>query len=840
MWVCEAKASYAKITFNIKYTYYMNISYKWLKEYIHTDKTPVEIAEILTDLGLEIGSMEEIETVKGGLKGLVIGEVLSCEQHPNADKLSKTTVNIGSGEPLPIVCGAPNVAAGQKVVVATVGTTLYNGDESFQIKKAKIRGEISEGMICAEDEIGLGTSHDGIMVLDAQSKVGTPAADFFNVESDVIFEVELTPNRIDAASHIGVARDLAAGLKIANIPAEVHWPSVDNFKTDNNSYPVKITVEENEACTRYSGVTISNITVKESPDWLKNRLRAIGMTPINNIVDITNYVLHECGQPLHAFDGDAIAGNHVIVKTLKGGTKFTTLDEKERELHEKDLMICSETEGMCIAGVFGGMKSGVTEKTTKIFLESACFNSVYVRQTSRRHALFTDASFRFERGTDPNMTIYALQRAALLIKELAGGEITSEIVDIYPNPVADYEIVLNYRNMDRLIGKVLDRELVKSILTALDIKVKSENEESLQLAVPPYRVDVLRESDVIEEVLRVYGYNNVEMSLKVNSTIVYSPKPDHHQLRNAIANQLTATGFMEIMCNSLTKAAYHTDLKSFPSSQTVLLANPLSSDLNGMRQTLLFGGLETIHRNCNRKHNDLKLFELGNCYSLKDGADKSVQSSYKEEEHLSLFLTGLKAAENWNTPAQKVSFADLKAYVENILLKLGINIDQLQVKKTNTTDLLQEGVEYRLGKTHLLVAGSVRKSILKQFDIDQPVFYADLIWNQVVKVTARQNIVFKELSKFPEVKRDLALLIDKSVLFSDIEQLALKTEKKLLKSVILFDIYEGESLGANKKSYAVTFVLEDTSQTLKDKQIDKTMNNLIKAFERNLGATLRS
>lgn len=839
MLVCGAKINYAQITFNIKYTYCMNISYKWLKEYIETDKSPVEIAEILTDLGLEIGSMEEIETVKGGLKGLVIGEVLTCEQHPNADKLSKTTVNIGSGDPLPIVCGAPNVAAGQKVVVATVGTILYNGDDSFTIKKAKIRGEVSEGMICAEDEIGLGTSHDGIMVLDAQSKIGTPAAEYFNIESDVLFEVELTPNRIDAASHIGVARDLAAGLMVANIPAEVKWPSVNSFKSDNSNYPVKVTVEDSEACTRYSGLTLSNITVKESPDWLKNRLLTIGMTPINNIVDITNFVLHECGQPLHAFDGDAIAGNHVIVKTLKGGTKFTTLDDKERELHEKDLIICSETEGMCIAGVFGGAKSGVTEKTTKIFLESACFNSVYVRQTSRRHGLFTDASFRFERGTDPNMTIYALQRAALLIKELAGGEISSDIVDIYPNPVADYEVILDYKNMDRLIGKVLDRKLVKNILSALDIKVKAENGSSLQLAIPPYRVDVHRESDVIEEILRVYGYNNVEMSSKVNSTIVYSPTPDNHQLRNTIANQLTASGFMEIMCNSLTKAAYHNDLKTYPSSQTVLLANPLSGDLNGMRQTLLFGGLETIERNSNRKHSDLKLFEMGNCYFLKEEADKSIQSSYKEEEHLSLFLTGLKAAENWNTPAQKVSFADLKAYVENILAKLGVDKDRCQVKGITATDLLQEGIHYSLGKTSLLVAGTVNKKILKQFDIDQPVFYADFNWDQVIKVASRQNIVFKELSKFPEVTRDLALLIDKSVLFSEIEQLAHKTEKKLLKSVSLFDIYEGESLGADKKSYAVTFVLEDTTQTLNDKQINKTMQNLIQAFER-FGATLRS
>lgn len=818
----------------------MNISYNWLKSYLETDKSPAEISEILTALGLEIGSMEKVETVKGGLKGLVIGEVITCEQHPNADRLSKTTVNIGSGEPLPIVCGAPNVAAGQKVVVATVGTTLYSGDDSFQIKKAKIRGEVSEGMICAEDEIGLGTSHDGIMVLDAQAKVGTPAAEYFNIESDVLFEVELTPNRVDAASHIGVARDLVAAFKANNLPAQINWPSVADFKVDNNSFPVKVTVENNEACRRYSGLTLSNITVKESPDWLKNRLLSIGMAPINNIVDITNFVLHECGQPLHAFDGDKIEGNHVVVKTLNKGTKFTTLDDKERELHEDDLMICNEKEGMCIAGVFGGADSGVTEKTTKIFLESAYFNSVYVRQTSRRHALFTDASFRFERGTDPNMTIYALQRAALLIKEIAGGEISSEIVDIYPEPIADFEITLNLKNVNKLIGKSIEPQLIKNILTALDIKIIKEEGNELQLTVPPYRVDVKREADVIEEILRVYGYNNVEMTTKVNSTIVYSPQPNNHQLRNTVANQLTASGFTEIMCNSLTKAAYYENLKSYSSAQTVILNNPLSSDLNGMRQTLLFGGLESIHHNSNRRNSDLKLFEIGNCYSIHEGADPSVQKSYKEEEFLALFLTGLRAPANWNTPEQKVSFADLKGHVENILLKLGVNPNNCQLVEINTKDIFSEGVEYRLGKNVLAKTGSLNKGLLKKFDIEQPVFYAELNWEKVIRIAGQQKILFKDLSRFPEVTRDLALLIDKSVTFSDIEKLAHKTEKKLLKKVSLFDIYEGESLGVGKKSYAITFVLEDTTQTLNDKIIDKTMNNLIRAFEQKLGASLRS
>jgi phenylalanyl-tRNA synthetase beta chain len=817
----------------------MNISYKWLKCYLSTDKTPEETAEILTSLGLEVGSIEEIETIKGGLKGLVIGHVLTCEKHPNADKLSKTTVDIGTGEILPIVCGAPNVAAGQKVVVATVGTTLYSGDESFRIKKSKIRGEVSEGMICAEDEIGMGVSHDGIMVLPSDTKTGMPAAEYFNVESDVILEVDLTPNRIDAASHIGVARDLAAALEATGIHSELKTPSVDDFHVDNNNFTVKVTVDNNKACSRYSGVTISGIKIQESPTWLKNRLRSIGMTPINNIVDVTNFVLHECGQPLHAFDGDKISGQHVIVKTLPEGTSFTTLDGKKRELSGDDLMICNEETGMCLAGIFGGIDSGVTEQTNKIFLESACFNPVFIRQTSRRHTLFTDASFRFERGTDPNNTLYALKRAALLIKELTGGNISSDIVDIYPEPVSDFKVALSYTHIDSLIGKSIDRNLIKTILGALDIKILEEENDHLLVAVPPYRVDVQREADVIEEILRVYGYNNIEISSKINSTVVYSPKPNQHQLRNTISNQLTATGFIEIMCNSLTKASYYETLTTYPASQTVMLVNPLSSDLNGMRQTLLFGGLETIKHNSNRQNPDLKLFEIGNCQYLK-GKDKTIQKSYKEEQHLALFMTGLKASKNWNTPAQKISFADLKTEVENILIRLGIDKNIWQTQGIKEQDIFADGLDYSHKETQLVTLGIVNPNISKQFDIDEAVYFAEFNWDNMIKVASRQTVLFKELSKFPEVNRDLALLIDQNVTFANIEEVAIKTEKKLLKNISLFDVYEGEKLGVGKKSYAVSLTLQDTTKTLNDKQIDKIMQNLIVAFEKELDAKLRS
>lgn len=817
----------------------MDISYNWLKDYINTDLPATEIATILTDLGLEVGSVETIDTVKGGLRGLVVGEVLTCEKHPNADKLSVTTVNIGEGEPLPIVCGAPNVAAGQKVVVATVGTTLYSDENGFEIKKAKIRGEKSEGMICAEDEIGLGTAHDGIMVLAPDTKVGTPAAKYFNIESDIRIEVDLTPNRIDGASHIGVARDLAAYLKQKDNSIEVKWPSVDNFKIDNHDWPVHVKVENPEACTRYSGLTISGLTVKESPDWLKNKLLAIGMTPINNVVDITNFILHEMGQPLHAFDGDKIKGDKILVKTLRKGTKFTTLDEKERELDDQDLMICNAEEGMCIAGVFGGIDSGVTEKTTKIFLESACFNPVFVRKTARRHTLNTDASFRFERGTDPNITLYALKRAALLIKEVAGGTVSSEIADIYPEPVKHHDVELSLTHVDRLIGKKIETAQIRKILKALDIDVVAETDGLWRVAVPPYRVDVQREADVIEEILRVYGYNNVEAPHKLNSTIVYAEKPNIGKLRNTIASQLVGAGFAEIMSNSLTKAAYYEKSESFPEKHIVKLANPLSSDLNGMRQTLIFNALEAVRHNRNRQNPDLRLFEFGNCYSLNPSKPASEVKGYKEDEKLALVVTGNKTSGIWNSEDRKVSFFDLKTWSYNVLERLGIDTQSCK-ELPNENDLISEGLQITAadGK-ELFLMGMVHPNLLKSFDIDEPVYFTEMNWQTIVKASAKKTVMFKEISKFPEVNRDLALLLNKEVMFSQIKELALKTEKKLLKKVSLFDVYEGEKLGAGKKSYAISFTLQDTTKTLKDKQIDKTMSNLTRVFEQELGAQLR-
>ncbi|MFO8000665.1 MAG: phenylalanine--tRNA ligase subunit beta [Marinilabilia sp.] len=817
----------------------MNISYNWLKDYIKTDLSANEIAGILTDLGLEVASVETVDTVKGGLRGLTVGEVLTCEKHPNADKLSVTTVDVGEGEPLPIVCGAPNVAAGQKVVVAKPGTTLYPDDKGFEIKKTKIRGETSRGMICAEDEIGLGTDHEGIMVLDPATPVGTPASEYFGIESDEVIEIDLTPNRIDGASHIGVARDLAAFLRQKHPEVEVTWPSVDHFRVDNHDWPVSVKVENPEACTRYSGLTISNLEVKESPAWLKNRLMAIGMTPINNVVDITNYILHEMGQPLHAFDGDKIKGNKVVVKTQEKGTKFITLDEKERELNDQDLMICNAEEGMCIAGVFGGIDSGVTEKTTRIFLESACFNPVFIRKTARRHTLNTDASFRFERGTDPNITVYALKRAAMMIGEIAGGTITSEVVDIYPEPVKDHEIGISLKHVYRLIGKEIDPYHIRKILTALDIKILAEVEGAWQLAVPPYRVDVQREADVIEEILRVYGYNNVEAPDKLNSTIVYSEKPDMGKLRNTIATQLTGAGFNEIMSNSLTKADYYEQLERFPRQQVVELANPLSTDLNGMRQTLLFGGLETIHHNRNRQNPDLKLFEFGNCYHLNPDKPATDLRGYKEEEKLALFVTGNKAPENWNTPDQKVSFFDLKTWALNIVRRLGIETNNCQ-EHPNHNDLISEGLTITTGDgTELFNMGLIHPNLLKSFDIDEPVYFAEMNWQTLAKRAGKKEITYTELPRFPAVKRDLALLLNKDVMFRQIRELAFKTEKKLLRDVSLFDVYEGEKLGAGKKSYAVTFTLLDPEKTLKDKQIEKTMSNLTRVFEKELGATLR-
>jgi phenylalanyl-tRNA synthetase beta chain len=816
----------------------MKISYKWLKDYIRLDESPEEVAKILTQTGLEVGSLEEVETIKGGMKGLVIGEVVSCEKHPDSDHLSKTTVNIGTGELLPIVCGAPNVAAGQKVVVATEGTTLYMGDDEFTIKKSKIRGEISQGMICAEDEIGIGTNHEGIIVLEDSARVGTPAKDYYQVESDWMIEIDLTPNRIDGASHIGVARDLAAFLGKTK-KMEYTRPSVDGFKADNHKLEIPVEIGTPEACKRYAGVTISGVEIKESPDWLKNKLRIIGHSPINNVVDITNFVLFETGQPLHAFDADKITGKKVLVKTLSSGTKFTTLDEVERELHENDLMICNTEEGMCIGGVFGGIQSGVKDSTKNIFLESACFDPVYIRKTARRHGLNTDASFRFERGTDPNGVIYALKRAALLIKELAGGTISSEIVDVYPEPVEDYKVELSFAHVTRLIGKDLGKEQIKNILASLEIKIEREDEKGLSLLVPPYRVDVQREADVIEEILRIYGYNNVEIPSVVTSSLQYAEQPDINQMRNLVSEMLTAQGFNEIWSNSLTKSGYYEGLSQYSGEQTVKLLNPLSAELNGMRQTLLFGGLEAIAYNANRQNKNLRFYEFGNCYFFKGTALKEhPEANYREEEHLALFAIGNKTEENWTEKETPATFFSIKTYAENILKKLGINPEQLHISDPGN-ELFDEGLQYQLNNKTILQMGIVAKKWLKKFDIENPVYYADLDWGRIIPEKRKHKIVFEELPKFPAVRRDLALLIDKSVKFSQIKESAFKVERQILRNVNLFDVYEGKGIPADKKSYAVSFILRDDSRTLKDKQIDKTMKKLLSAFERDFGAQLR-
>ena len=782
--------------------------------------------------------MEEVETVKGGLRGLVIGEVMTCEKHPNSDHLSLTTVNIGTDESLPIVCGAPNVAAGQKVVVATVGTTLYDGDQEFTIKKSKIRGEVSMGMICAEDEIGLGPDHDGIMVLNENAKVGTSAKDFFKIESDWVIEVDLTPNRIDGASHIGVARDLAAFLS-KNNKTEYTRPSVDAFSVDNHKLEIPVEVLNPEACLRYAGVTISDVEITESPEWLQNRLKMVGLSPINNVVDITNYVLLETGQPLHAFDADEITGGKVLVQTLNAGTKFTTLDEVERELHPDDLMICNTKEPMCIGGVFGGIKSGVKESTKNIFLESAYFDPVFIRKTARRHGLNTDASFRFERGVDPEKTIYALKRAAILIREIAGGTISSEIVDVYPKPFEDFKVEVSYANIERLIGKDLGAEMIKNILVSLEIKIDNENENGLLLSVPPYRVDVQREADVIEEILRIYGYNNVEIPTQVRASLQTAEKPSPDKIKDTVSEMLTATGFNEIWSNSLTKAAYYDNLEQYKPEQTVMILNPLSADLNGMRQTMLFGGLEAIAYNANRQSKNLKFYEFGNCYFFKGTQIKDQPANnYWEENHLGLFITGNKEAENWTTKEVGTSFFELKSYAENILKRLGL-LDKNMETVSSDSEFFSDGLCYKYNNKPVLEMGIIARTFLKKFDIDSPVYYADFNWDNVFRTHKKQTVLFEELPKFPAVRRDLALLIDKAVQFDQIKQLAFKTERQLLRQVDLFDVYEGKGIPSDKKSYAVSFILRDDNKTLNDKQIDKTMQRFITAFSRELEAELR-
>lgn len=808
----------------------MKISYSWLKQFLKVDWEAEKTGELLTDLGLEVEGIETIESVKGSLKGVVIGEVLTCEKHPNADRLKVTTVDLGNGAPVSIVCGAPNVAAGQKVPVATIGTMLYDAEgNGFKIKKGNIRGEESHGMICAEDELGLGTSHDGIMVLDASLKPGTPAAEVFEVERDQVFEIGLTPNRADAMSHLGTARDLRAGLMQQNVALELISPSVSDFHVDDRTLKFDVEVEDHERAPRYVGLTISDITVQDSPKWLQNRLKAIGLTPINNVVDATNYVLHELGQPLHAFDAGKIKENKVIVKTLPKGTKFTTLDGIERSLHEEDLMICNgQEEPMCIAGVFGGLDSGVTEDTRSIFLESAYFSPVSIRKSAKRHMLNTDASFRFERGIDPNITKYALKRAANLILEIAGGKISSEIVDLYPNKIEDFQVFLSYEKMDRLIGSEIPRETVKNILASLDIKLNSVTDGGVGLTIPAYRVDVTREADVIEEILRVYGYNNIDFSHKLNTSISFSENNDL-KLENAITNQLVSLGFNETMSNSLTKADYSNQLERVNSKHNVSILNPLSADLGVMRQSLLFSGLESVLFNINRKNSALKFFEFGKSYHR-------YESGYQENKHLTLFVTGDRNKESWNTASKPTDFFYIKGVVSALLSKLGI--DDCKTSPTKE-DLFSEGISFSLGKMKLVDFGVVKKSILKKAGIKQAVYYADFNWDQLLKVGGKTKMTLKELPKFPSVKRDFALLLDENVSFKDIYNLAFQTERKLLTGVDLFDVYEGSKLGEGKKSYAVSFVLQDQNKTLNEKQIDKIMQKLQQNFEKNLNASLR-
>ena len=834
----------------------MNISYNWLKRYIDLKDDAQSVANILTSIGLEVGTVEQVETIRGGLRGLVVGEVLTCEPHPNSDHLHLTTVNIGT-EVLPIVCGAPNVAAGQKVVVATIGTVLYDGDQSFTIKKGKLRGEDSFGMLCAEDEIGVGTSHDGIIVLPAETPVGMKASDYYHVDNDTLIEVDITPNRSDAACHYGVARDLYAYYRAHGQQVTLTKPAVDGFKVDNHNLEIKVQIENTEACPRYTGVSIQNVTVQESPDWLKQALSTIGLRPINNIVDVTNFVLHECGQALHAFDADKIKGHQVIVKCAAQGQKFVTLDGVEREMSDKDLMICNAQEPMCIAGVFGGLDSGVTEQTTNVFLESAYFDTVSLRKTSRRHQLQTDASFRYERGCDPNNTLYVLKRAALLIQEVAGGQIAMEISDNGQTTFDPWPVTIDIERVNSLIGKAIGEDQIETILRALEIEIYSKDGDPngcpspatrrWQLGVPRYRVDVQRECDVVEDILRIYGFNNIEFPEKLNTSLSYNTKPNPVQLQTRISEQLTAQGFYEIMNNSLTKVAYYEPLQQMPLAQCVTIMNPLSQDLGVMRQTLLFGGLESIARNINRKNGDLKLYEFGNCYhyngELKNNNPELIQNdplkAYSEEMHLGLWLTGNKAAQSWISKSEKSTFYQLRAYVNNILVRLGVAIDKVNVERLES-ELYDDGLVIKApnGKALGLI-GIVARKVLKMMDIDQTVFYADLDWKQLLKQNKQYKAVIEDLPKYPEVKRDFALLVDKNIEFADLARAAFDTERKLLKNVFLFDVYEGKNLEEGKKSYALSFILQDKENTLKDKQIEFIMSRLQKTFEDKFNATLR-
>ena len=818
----------------------MNISFKWLKDYLKSDLTAEEAATILTDIGLEIEGFERVESIKGGLAGVVVGEVLTCTNHPDSDHLHLTTVDVGSGEPLQIVCGASNCRQGLKVMVATIGTTLHpiDSEEEFKIKKSKIRGVESFGMLCAEDELGIGRDHAGIMELNPEAVVGTPAKEYLGLEEDYLLEIGLTPNRVDAASHYGVARDLAAYLRAAGRPVSLSLPSVEEWKIDNTSFATEVVVEDKEGAPRYAGVNISGVTVAPSPEWLQNYLRIIGINPKNNVVDVTNFVLHELCQPLHSFDADKIEGNKIVVRTCTEGTKFTTLDGTERTLSEADLMICDASKPMCIAGVFGGADSGVTDSTRNVFLESAYFNPVRVRKSAKRHGLNTDSSFRFERGIDPCNTIYALKRAALLIKELAGGEITSEITDICSDTFEPFRFDITFKQINSLIGKEIPEATVREILAALEVAVEAENDGTLSVAVPRYRVDVQRPADLIEDILRIYGYNNVEIPERMSSSLSYVQKPDKERLTNLVADMLSSMGFTETMSNSLTKAAYYEELKAYPAENCVKIMNPLSADLGVMRQTLLFNMMEAVQLNTNHRQADLKLYEFGNCYYFNPSRkEEGGLAPYSERGRLAILVTGQQQAQSWNVKGAQSDYFFLKSVAEKLLRRFGVDIYSLQCRGTES-DLYDEAVSFGQGK-ELFTIGSVSSKIRKMFDIKAEVYFLEMEWDTLLRNTKKHKVSASELPKFPEVKRDLALLVDAGVTFEELRRMAFGVEKKLLKSVSLFDVYQGDKLPAGKKSYALTFILRDNERTLDDKTIERIMNNLIKQYTDKAGAQIR-
>ena len=820
----------------------MNISYKWLKEYVDFDLTPQHVAEALTSCGLEVGGLEEVQTIRGGLKGLYVGKVLTCEPHPNSDHLHITTVDLGKGEPQQIVCGAHNVAANQKVIVADLGCVLYDGDKEFVIKRSKLRGVESLGMICAEDEIGVGTSHDGIIVLPEDAPIGMPAAEYYNLESDWVIEVDITANRSDALSHYGVARDLYAWLKQNNYQTELHKPNCDAFEVDNESLTIDVEVKNTEACKRYACVSISNCEVKESPEWLQNKLKIVGIRPINNIVDITNYIMMAYGQPMHCFDADMVAGHKIVVTTQPEGTKFITLDGEEHSLSERDLSICNANEAMCIAGIFGGKGSGTYENTRNIVLESAYFHPTWIRKSARRHGLSTDASYRFERGIDPNGQVYALKQAAILCKELAGGQVSMQIKDVYPEPIEGSKVVLTYDYVNSLIGKEIGKDTIKSIVTSLDMKIEAENENQIEILVPAYRVDVKRPCDVVEDILRIYGYNNVEIPLQLKGTLTIPTDEDRNRKYiNLISEQLVGGGFNEILNNSLTKVSYYKDLNCYTEETTVKILNPLSADLGVMRQTLLFGGLESIVRNANRKNSNLRFFEFGNCYHYdesKKEADKLIKA-YTQDQHLGLWVTGKRVENSWAHPNEDASFYELKAYVENILVRLGLSLQAVTLVK-GENNIFEDSISI-VTKAGKIIAelGVVAYKLTKNMGITNEVFFADIYWDNLLKAVKKHVVEYKEISKYPAVSRDLALLVDKTVEFEQIKEIAYSTEKKLLKAVELFDVYEGKNLPEGKKSYAVNFILQDEQKTLNDKQIDSIMNKLIDNLTKRLNAELR-